>query len=107
MGEMTVGAVAVRLGTPVGAAAHSTIDRMATVRLFAAARDAAGVGRDELPGATVDEVLTAALGRYGTAFGEVLGTCKIWVNGEPAGGADPIGSTDELAVLPPVSGGCT
>lgn len=85
--------------------ARSTIANMATVRLFAAARDVAGVGRDELPGATVAEVLGAARQRYGADFDAVLGTCKIWVNGEPAGPADPIGATDELAVLPPVSGG--
>ena len=107
MGEFSPDAATVCVGTPTDAAAHSTIAPMATVRLFAAARDAAGVGRDEVPGATVDEVLRAARDRYGVTFGEVLGTCKIWVNGEPAGGSDPIGSADELAVLPPVSGGCT
>ena len=80
---------------------------MATVRLFAAARDAAGTGRDELPGDTVDAVLQAARQRYGPAFTAVLASCKIWVNGEPAGPTDPVGATDELAVLPPVSGGGT
>lgn len=78
---------------------------MAIVRLFAAARDAAGTGRDELPGATVAEVLSAAEERYGRVFSQVLGTCKVWVNGEPADPADGIGAADELAVLPPVSGG--
>ncbi|MAT05678.1 MAG: molybdopterin synthase sulfur carrier subunit [Acidimicrobiaceae bacterium] len=78
---------------------------MATVRLFAAARDAAGTGRDEVPGDTVGDVLAAARERYGPAFEAVLGTCKIWVNGEPAGPTDSIGTADELAVLPPVSGG--
>ena len=43
--------------------------------------------------------------RYGAAFDAVLGTCRIWVNGEPAEAEDTIGATDELAVLPPVSGG--
>ena len=78
---------------------------MAIVRLFAAARDAAGTGRDELPGATVGEVVIAARERYGEGFGAVLSTSKIWVNGEPAGSDDPIGPADEVAVLPPVSGG--
>lgn len=78
---------------------------MAVLRLFAAARDAAGTGRDELPGDTVGQVLELARTRYGTTFGDVLGTCRIWVNGEPAGLDDPVGPTDELAVLPPVSGG--
>jgi len=80
---------------------------MAQVRLFAAARDAAGTGRDELPGDTVGEVLTLARERYGPTFDAVLATCRIWVNGEPAEAQDHIGATDELAVLPPVSGGST
>jgi molybdopterin converting factor small subunit len=78
---------------------------MAVVRLFAAARDAAGTGRDNLPGITVGDVLNEASRRYGDRFTAVLATCKIWVNGEPAGLQDAIGTTDELAVLPPVSGG--
>lgn len=80
---------------------------MAIVRLFAAARDAAGTGRDELPGATVGEVLGEARRRYGERFTAVLATCRIWVNGEPADPHDAIGPSDELAVLPPVSGGAT
>ena len=78
---------------------------MATVRLFAAARDAAGTGRDVLPGDTVGAVLDEARRRYGERFDAVLTTCKIWVNGEPADARDAIGPSDELAVLPPVSGG--
>ncbi len=78
---------------------------LVAVRLFAAAREAAGTGRDVLPGATVDEVLGAARVRYGDAFTAVLATSRVWVNGEPADGGDPVGPGDELAVLPPVSGG--
>jgi len=78
---------------------------MAIVRLFAAARDAAGTGRDELPGDTVGDVLAIASRRYGDAFTAVLATSKIWVNGEPAQSDDHVGLADELAVLPPVSGG--
>jgi molybdopterin converting factor small subunit len=78
---------------------------MAIVRLFAAARQAAGTGRAELPGATVGEVLLAATHRYGAPFADVLATCRIWVNGESALESDPVGPADEVAVLPPVSGG--
>lgn len=78
---------------------------MATLRLFAAAREAAGTGRDDVDGATVGHVLDAAVTRYGPAFADVLGTCRIWVNGEPAGRDDAVRPTDEVAVLPPVSGG--
>jgi len=74
--------------------------------LFAAAREAAGTGRDDIAGATVGDVLDAARTRYGPAFTSVLTTCRIWVNGDPATVADPVRDTDEVAVLPPVSGGC-
>ena len=94
-----------RPGIPTQGTAHSTLGDMAIVRLFAAARDAAGTGRDELPGDTVGEVLAGALQRYGDSFAAVLASSRIWVNGEPADSGDPIGSADELAVLPPVSGG--
>jgi molybdopterin synthase sulfur carrier subunit len=80
---------------------------MAVVRLFAAAREAAGTGRDELSGDTVGDVLAHATDRYGERFAAVLETCKLWVNGDPAELADAIADSDELAVLPPVSGGAT
>ena len=78
---------------------------MAAVRLFAAARVAAGTGRDDVPGGTVGDVLAEAVSRYGQGFADVLAGCRVWVNGEAAEPTDPIGPNDELAVLPPVSGG--
>jgi len=76
-----------------------------TLRLFAAAREAAGRSVDEVPGSTVTEVLDAARARYGAAFTEVLATSGVWVNGEPVDDDTPVGDADEVAVLPPVSGG--
>lgn len=78
---------------------------MAVLRLFAAAREAAGIGRIDLPGATVAEVLDAASARYGEAFDAVLATSQVWCNGEPCDVGDPVNDADEVAVLPPVSGG--
>ena len=78
---------------------------MAVLRLFAAAREAAGTGRDDVPGATVGDVLDEAVARYGDGFGAVLATCRVWRNGEPAERSEPVGDADEVAVLPPVSGG--
>ena len=78
---------------------------MVVLRLFAAAREAAGTGRDEVPGATVGEVLHVARARYSAAFTEVLASAQVWRNGEPCSEADAVGDGDEVAVLPPVSGG--
>ena len=52
-------------------------------------RRRAGTGRDELPGVTVGEVLAAARPALRLSLQDVLGTCKIWVNGEPAGPSGP------------------
>jgi molybdopterin converting factor small subunit len=73
--------------------------------LFAAAREAAGVGSDRVDGATVGEVLGAARARYGAEFAAVLERSRVWLNGEPAAEADRVAEGDEVAVLPPVSGG--
>ncbi|HUP84738.1 MAG TPA: MoaD/ThiS family protein [Acidimicrobiales bacterium] len=78
---------------------------MTTLRLFAGAREAAGTGRAEVDGQTVGDVLDAAVARYGAGFAVVLESCRVWVNGEPATRADAVTPTDEVAVLPPVSGG--
>jgi len=78
---------------------------VAILRLFASAREAAGTGRDDLPGDTVGELLAVARERYGASFVDVLPTCRIWVNGESATADTMISPRDEVAVLPPVSGG--
>ena len=80
---------------------------MAVLRLFASAREAAGTARDTIDAATVDEVLVGACARYGDGFAAVLERCRIWVNGQPANRADAVTSKDEVAVLPPVSGGAS
>jgi MoaD family protein len=78
---------------------------MALLRLFASARETAGRGRDDIAGDTVGDVLAVASARYGEQFAALLPTCKVWVNGEPADPETPLAATDEVAVLPPVSGG--
>jgi len=75
------------------------------LRLFAGAREMAGTGRDELPGHTVGDVLDAARARYGDGFAGLLDHCAIWCNGEPCELDLAVSDTDEVAVLPPVSGG--
>ena len=78
--------------------------------LFASAREAAGRNRDEYDVTTtlsLDRLLADAVDRYGDAFAQVLATARVWVNGDepPAGGATELRDGDEVAVLPPVSGG--
>ena len=68
-------------------------------------REAAGTGSADFEGETVGDVVAAAVTAYGADFEALLTTCRIWVNGEPALEADPIGPADEVALLPPVSGG--
>ena len=96
-----------RAGTLVGVPDTCRLGQVPTMRLFASAREAAGTGTDVFEGDTVHDVLVAAEQRYGPRFGDVLKTCRIWVNGDAARDDTPIGPSDEVAILPPVSGGTT
>lgn len=78
---------------------------MARLRLFASAAEAAGVRADRVEGATVGEVLRAAEARYGPAYAAVAAHCRVWCNGEPVEDGHAVEDGDEVAVLPPVSGG--
>jgi sulfur-carrier protein len=75
------------------------------LRLFAQAREAAGEGRVQIDGDTVGAVVAAACDRFGEGFAAVVGTSRVWVNGQAASADDPVGPGDEVAILPPVSGG--
>ena len=78
---------------------------MAVLRLFASAREAAGLSVDRIDGLTVGEVLDEARRRYGEQFAAVLTHSRVWVNGQPADVRAPLREGDVVAVLPPVSGG--
>lgn len=78
---------------------------MARLRLFANLRESAGTSSAEVPGSTVGEVLATAARRFGPRFEQGLGAAAVWVNGEPASAAMPVGDDDEVALIPPVSGG--
>lgn len=84
----------------------SSVDAaMVTLRMFASARQAAGTGSDMVDGQTVGDVLAEARSRYGEGFASVLKGCRVWRNGEPTEDGDVVGPDDEVAILPPVSGG--
>jgi molybdopterin converting factor small subunit len=57
--------------------------------------------------ATLGELLDDARASYGEEFAAVLAGSRVWINGdEPVDGdATPLQDGDEVAVLPPVSGG--
>lgn len=78
---------------------------MAILRLFAGAREAARTSRDEFDAGTVGDLLDQADERYGSGFVAVRETSRIWLNGDAAERDEVIGPRDEVAVLPPVSGG--
>jgi len=75
------------------------------LRLFGPARTVAGVGSVNVPGTSVAEVLDQATRRFGLPFAEVAATSRLWVNGQAADRNAVLDERDELAVLPPVSGG--
>jgi molybdopterin synthase sulfur carrier subunit len=58
-----------------------------------------------LPGEDVSAVIAAAEALFGKAFSEVVAVSNIWLNGEQAEPDAPVHDADEVAVIPPVSGG--
>lgn len=78
---------------------------MTTLRLFATVRVAAGTGKATFDGETVGDILDAATLAYGDGFAELIPTCRIWVNGQTADRTTSVADGDEVALLPPVSGG--
>lgn len=78
---------------------------MATLLLFGPARTAAGLGRAQLEARTIGELCDTARGEFGEEFARVLDVSALWLNGEPVEGDPPLAAGDEVAVVPPVSGG--
>ncbi len=76
-----------------------------TVRLFAALRELAGSSRVEADGASVGEVIEALSARYGQRFAAVAAVGSVVVDGERADPTTPLSAGQEVALLPPVSGG--
>ena len=75
------------------------------MRLFAALRELAETSFTEAEGRTAGEIADA-LGRvHGERFSRIAAVSSLVVNGERAGRETPVADGDELAILPPVSGG--
>jgi molybdopterin synthase sulfur carrier subunit len=78
---------------------------MPTLRLFARFREIAGTDTVVVDEGTVGEILDRAAAEYGSAFDNSLSSAGVWVNGEPVERSAPVGVDDEMAIIPPVSGG--
>jgi len=77
---------------------------MTRVLLFAAVRDAFGVGAIELDVATVADAQRELTGRCPAAAG-ILARSRFAVNAQFVDSAYRLREGDEIAVIPPVSGG--
>lgn len=75
------------------------------VRLFAVLRDLAGASHVEAEGATVADVVDALSERYGERFERVARAGTVVVGGERAFLSTELTEDQEVALLPPVSGG--
>jgi MoaD family protein len=75
------------------------------VRLFAALRDEAGAPVVEAEGRTAGEIADALGLRFGERFASIAAAGSLVVNGERASRDTTVAEGDEVALLPPVSGG--
>jgi molybdopterin converting factor small subunit len=80
---------------------------MARVRVFASLRDLANERVVELQGATVEELLRASGDRYGKEFESIARAGSVVVNGERASLTRSVSAEDDVAFLPPFSGGAS
>jgi MoaD family protein len=75
------------------------------VRLFAALRELAGASEVEAEGRSAGEVVDALSERFGERFAQIAAVGSVVVNGERASRTTAVAAGDEVALLPPVSGG--
>jgi molybdopterin converting factor subunit 1 len=77
------------------------------VKLFAVLRERAGTGEIllDLPVGATAASAAAVLGEQTPAVGKFLGKVAYAVNRSYVPGSEPLCDGDELAIIPPVSGG--
>jgi len=78
---------------------------VALVLLFGPLAERAGMRSIELEATDVAGVLEALRPRFGGHLDLREERCRVWVNGEPADEHTKLAPSDEVALLPPVSGG--
>jgi molybdopterin converting factor small subunit len=94
-------------GSLTGPVERHSDGQLITVLFFASAREAAGTQSALFgsAGRTLEQLTGELVATYGPDLERVLSTCAIWVNGQPARPSCVLCAGDEIAVLPPVSGG--
>jgi MoaD family protein len=75
------------------------------VRVFASLRELAGAPEITAEGDSVEEVIEGLAERYGVRFGEVARAGSAVVDGERAERSRSLTEGQEVALLPPFSGG--
>lgn len=77
---------------------------MVRVRLFAAAREAAGTGELQVTAGTVGELVAVLVARH-PQVADVIAKCSILVDGVRSGDSIELPEGVTVDILPPFSGG--
>jgi len=78
---------------------------VARVRLFAALRDLAGASRLEVDAPDVQALVAILTERFGEEFGRIARAGAVVIGGDTTEATRALAPDDEVALLPPVSGG--
>lgn len=78
---------------------------MPAVLFFAQMRDLTGCRRAVMDSRTIDALIDEGGASFGPEFIALAATCAVWVNGETVPTNWVFSDDDEVAFLPPISGG--
>ncbi|HUY05975.1 MAG TPA: MoaD/ThiS family protein [Acidimicrobiales bacterium] len=78
---------------------------MALLRFFGPLRELTRTSHLEIEAQHVDDAIATVVNLFGEDVAKIMTRSRVWVNGEPSEGTRRLGPGDEVAILPPVSGG--
>jgi molybdopterin converting factor small subunit len=85
------------------------VERLTTVRYWAAIKEAAGVSEEKVAAPTMAVLLDELRRRHDERFAAVLARCSLLLDGKQVGTRDPasvpLRGGDEVDCLPPFAGG--